>query len=68
MPVHNRQTKHAPSSYYENLSVPLFTPNRLGEGEGAGEGGRVRVRVRARVRVRVAAGLTEPTWLSPWLL
>ena len=33
---------------------------------GAGEG--ERVRVRARVRVRVAAGLTEPTWLSPWLL
>ena len=29
---------------------------------------RVRVRLRARVRVRVAAGLTEPTWLSPWLL
>ena len=28
----------------------------------------MRVRVRARVRVRVAAGLTEPTWLSPWLL
>ena len=23
--------------------------------------------VRVRVRVRVAAGLTEPTWLSPWL-
>ena len=38
MLVHNRQTKHAPSSYYENLSVPLFPPNRLGEGEGAGEG------------------------------
>ena len=26
------------------------------------------MRVRVRVRVRVAAGLTEPTWLSPWLL
>ena len=28
---------------------------------------RVRGSVRVRVRVRVAAGLTEPTWLSPWL-
>ena len=36
-----------------------------GEGEGAGEG---EGEGPWRVRVRVAAGLTEPTWLSPWLL
>ena len=36
--------------------------------EGEGEGEAQRPRARLRVRVRVAAGLTEPTCQSPWLL